>query len=158
MYQPQKKGLVLISNINSNQGIFLSTPQKLTLLKENDHIKELDYEWLLWIIRNDAELQFYSLGLWKDHRYQIMERDHFECQKCKLEKRFTLVQPNAKRQKDRAYVHHIAELKPFPWLALHHDNLVTLCHKCHEEVHDRTKRWQKPEQKPFTNFDASEQW
>ena len=147
----------ILANVNCNKGIFLSSPQKLTLLPENDHIKDIDYEWLLWIIRNDAELRFYSLGIWKTHRIAIMDRDHYECQRCKLNHKFTLVQPNALRQQERAYVHHIAELKKFPWLALHYDNLVTLCHQCHEDVHGRLERYQK-EIKPFTNFDASEQW
>lgn len=147
----------MIANPNAKQGIFLAPPQKLTLLKENDHINEIDYEWLLWLVRNESELRFYSLSLWKNTRIAIMERDHFECQRCSYNKIFTLVQQDAHRQEDRAYIHHIAELKPFPWLALHYDNLVTLCHKCHEDVHDRTKRYQK-EIKPFTNFDASEQW
>lgn len=147
----------MIANPNAKQGIFLAPPQKLTLLKENDHINEIDYEWLLWLVRNESELRFYSLSLWKNTRIAIMERDHFECQRCSYNKTFTLVQRDAHRQEDRAYIHHIAELKPFPWLALHYDNLVTLCHKCHEDVHDRTKRYQK-EIQPFTNFDASEQW
>lgn len=147
----------MIKNPNAKQGIFLAPPQKLTLLPENDHINQIDYEWLLWLVRNESELRFYSLGLWKNTRSIIAQRDNYECQRCKLARRFTLVHMNATRQQDRAYIHHIAELKLFPWLALHHDNLVTLCHNCHEDVHGRLERYQK-EQKPFTNFDSSEVW
>lgn len=147
----------MIVNPNARNGIFLAPPQKLTLLEENDHIQEINYEWLLWLVRNDSELRFYSLGLWKNTRLTIAQRDRFECQRCRYHRRFKLVQIGAKRQEDRAYIHHIAELKLFPWLALHYDNLITLCHQCHEDVHERTKRYEKHVE-PFTNFDASEQW
>lgn len=147
----------MIKNPNANKGIFLAPPQKLILNVENDHIKELDFDWLLWVIRNDAELRFYSLSLWKNTRLKIAERDNNECQRCKYLKQFKLVHIGAHKQNERAYIHHIAELKLFPQLALHYDNLITLCHNCHESVHNREYTRKKP-QKPFENFDSSEQW
>ena len=35
------------------------------------------------------------------------------------------------------HVHHIQELRDRPDLAFDADNLISLCHTCHEEVHDR---------------------
>lgn len=147
-----------IANPNAQKGIFLAPPQDLTLIKSNNLIGQIDYEWLLWIIRNDDALRFYGSPPWRRLRLEIMVRDHYTCQRCEYNHKLTILTDKATNQNERCYIHHIAELKKFPELAMHKDNLVTLCHKCHEDVHDRTQRWQKPEQKPFTNFDASEQW
>ena len=61
--------------------------------------------------------------------------------------------PITQRRIRKAYtVHHIKELRDFPELRLDNDNLISVCHECHDEIHGRTyehlKQWQfKPGEK-----------
>ena len=61
-------------------------------------------------------------GRWQKKRLEIFERDRFECLKCH--------EPN------QISVHHLYYEKGFkPW---NYDNeaLVTLCDKCHKDLHE----------------------
>lgn len=93
---------------------------------------------------------FYIWGRWLQVRKEVLALDHYECQLCR-----------AKYQRYRRAdtVHHINHLKARPDLALEiwvddpvthtkKRNLVSLCHDCHEEVHDF--RIKKPEEEPLT--------
>jgi 5-methylcytosine-specific restriction enzyme A len=66
--------------------------------------------------------QFYASKAWRDCRKQILRRDLYTCRDCF----------------DRANeVHHIVELTPGNLnssLALDPDNLVSLCHACHDKI------------------------
>lgn len=57
-------------------------------------------------------------------------------------------------------VHHIKELKDHPELALDDDNLISLCHKCHDRVHGRDagslSRYRYTKKFPDEKF--SERW
>ncbi len=77
-----------------------------------------------YIITGEAD-KFYNSRTWRKKRNQILERDNNECQRCKA---------NGSVGKGEA-VHHEVHLKDNPLLALIDSNLITLCNKCHNEVH-----------------------
>lgn len=66
---------------------------------------------------------FYDSRIWKDCRRAVLRRDLFTCRDC-----------NARASE----VHHIIELTPDnisdPMIALNPDNLVSLCHACHDKI------------------------
>lgn len=69
--------------------------------------------------------KFYKSGVWVRKRQEILARDNFECQRCKMMGKVGIGN----------VVHHIKHLEFYPALALSDDNLVTLCERCHYEVH-----------------------
>lgn len=83
--------------------------------------------------------RIYQWSVWARKRSYIMKRDHNECQYCK-----------AKGSHRRARcVHHIVEIKDRPDLALDNDNLIALCHQCHDAIHNRTTdRFRQEKKKP----------
>lgn len=84
--------------------------------------------------------RFYKDKAWINKRLIILERDHFECQKCK----------HVKHKLTRANtVHHIVHLRDNPDLMLDDDNLQSLCEACHNEEHPE-KRF-KNKRKKFIN-------
>ncbi|MBO0962506.1 HNH endonuclease [Neobacillus sp. MM2021_6] len=70
---------------------------------------------------------FYKTSRWKSKREKILKRDEYLCQECK---RFG-------RSKGASTVHHINTMRNRPDLRLETWNLVSLCNKCHEQMHDR---------------------
>lgn len=75
---------------------------------------------------------FYKLKKWLEKRAKILRRDEYLCQECKRYGKST----------PASTVHHII---PLAWcliynvaLALASMNLVSLCEKCHDRMHDRT--------------------
>lgn len=75
---------------------------------------------------------------------------------CKAKGKVTTNNPHARGKKSKKVkkvkleVHHKKELKDFPKLALVNSNLITLCTRCHNEIHERFK-YQKS--KRFTNIE-----
>lgn len=69
--------------------------------------------------------KFYKSGAWKRKRKQVLERDNWECQKCKERGGYSKA----------TTVHHIKHLTDRPDLALTDSNLVSLCSACHNEEH-----------------------
>lgn len=69
--------------------------------------------------------EFYKSKKWKRKRQQILRRDGYQCQDCKRYGRI----------REATEVHHIKFLEFFPELALDDDNLVSLCHACHNARH-----------------------
>lgn len=69
--------------------------------------------------------KFYKSTAWKHKRKQVLERDNWECQKCKDEGGYSRA----------TTVHHIKHLTDRPDLALTDSNLVSLCSACHNEEH-----------------------
>ena len=65
---------------------------------------------------------FYTSRLWRRTRQLALRRDHYTCHDC------------ASRAEE---VHHIIELTPEninnPRIALELDNLMSLCHDCHNK-------------------------
>jgi len=71
----------------------------------------------------DWAKQFYNSKAWRDTRKQILRRDLYTCAYC------------YGRAEE---VHHIQELAPDNIndanIALNPDNLVALCHSCHDKI------------------------
>lgn len=122
----------MIINANAKNGIFLATPQEINLEFEKDFTNKIDLRWLIRLIQNDALLSFYGSTAWKKVREDVKQRDHYECQRCAYYKRLT----TSFKPRD-LHVHHICELEKFPHLALNLNNLITVCHNCHNIIHDR---------------------
>ncbi|MBQ9328932.1 MAG: HNH endonuclease [Solobacterium sp.] len=70
---------------------------------------------------------FYHTKEWTRKRRQILERDHFMCQKCRQKKPAVYTRANT--------VHHIKHLNDEPELALTDSNLISLCSACHDGEH-----------------------
>ena len=70
-------------------------------------------------------MRFYKTREWGQKRLEILERDNYECQRCKAEGRFS----------PAVVVHHVQHLDRHPELALEDDNLLSLCEPCHNREH-----------------------
>lgn len=57
----------------------------------------------------------------------VLRRDGYECRECRRYGRTT----------QATTVHHIYPLEFYPELAYVDENLISLCNKCHEEMHNR---------------------
>jgi len=83
-----------------------------------------------------AAEKFYLCGEWKEKRKYILERDHYECQKCRREQHLV---------RRATTVHHIKHLKVAPELAFDNENLESLCSECHNIEHpEKFKKYIKP--------------
>lgn len=71
---------------------------------------------------------FYKTSKWKAKRERILRRDEYMCRECSRFGKSVLA----------ATVHHIFPLDQEPSLRLASDNLLSLCNKCHDKMHDRT--------------------
>lgn len=67
---------------------------------------------------------FYHTSAWRRIRKLALQRDHYLCQACLKENRFTKA----------TEVHHIKPLEDFPEFALELSNLQSLCWDCHEQT------------------------
>lgn len=99
---------------------------------------------LIKYIKEDKLIRFYKSKQWLSLRLIALERDNYECQECKRKGNYHKAEN----------VHHKKEVKDYPLLALDLDNLVSLCIKCHNEVHRRLD--QIPHKKP--KFISEERW
>jgi 5-methylcytosine-specific restriction enzyme A len=70
---------------------------------------------------------FYKTTRWKSKREKILRRDEYCCRECKRYGKTTVA----------TTVHHINQLKVKPDLRLTSWNLLSLCGKCHDKMHDR---------------------
>ena len=73
--------------------------------------------------------KFYHSKKWQEIRAYVLQRDFYMCQICKT--------PNCNT------VHHIRELTPMniddSSITVNPDNLMTVCNRCHNLIHDRYK-------------------
>ena len=70
---------------------------------------------------------FYKSKQWKTKRQVIMRRDKYECLECK----------RYGKSRTATTVHHCYPLREYPQYRLESWNLLSLCAKCHEKMHDR---------------------
>lgn len=85
--------------------------------------------------------KFYKRKEWKRKRRQILERDNYECQRCKRDGGYSRA----------TTVHHIKHLEQFPELALADENLESLCGVCHNIEHpEKLKRLEVEQRKQIT--------
>ena len=73
---------------------------------------------------------FYLSSKWKRKRKSILIRDKYQCQDCK----------RYGRMREATEVHHIKHLDEFPELAYDNNNLISLCHACHNARHPEKGR------------------
>lgn len=73
---------------------------------------------------------FYHSSAWRRLRVMALQRDHYLCQACLKEHRFTKA----------TEVHHVRPIEEFPSLALELSNLQSLCWDCHEQTKPRGRR------------------
>jgi 5-methylcytosine-specific restriction endonuclease McrA len=100
---------------------------------------------LIAYIQSGQLMKFYKSREWMALRKKALERDHFECQRCK----------DLGKYHKAECVHHVKEVKPFPHLALSLSNLKCLCNACHNAVHDRMADHLQQHGKKFVN---EERW
>lgn len=74
-----------------------------------------------------TQQNFYKSKTWETVRGSVLRRDGYICQRCK----------RYGRMRGAAHVHHINPLEFYPELATARWNLISLCMKCHNELHDR---------------------
>jgi len=78
----------------------------------------------------DYAKAFYGSAKWKEIRAFVLQRDFYICGVCS--------RPNAN------IVHHIEEITPTnirdASITLNPDNLVTVCARCHDAIHERYPR------------------
>jgi len=72
-------------------------------------------------------MTFYKTRKWERKRLAILRRDKYLCRECSRYGRTTPANT----------VHHIYPLEERPDLALVSENLISLCPKCHERMHDK---------------------
>jgi 5-methylcytosine-specific restriction enzyme A len=71
---------------------------------------------------------FYKSTHWKSKRKKVLKRDEYRCQECK----------RYGKSREATTVHHINPLLVRPELRLESWNLISLCGKCHDKMHDRS--------------------
>jgi 5-methylcytosine-specific restriction enzyme A len=72
-------------------------------------------------------MNFYKTKRWNSKRERVLKRDEYRCQECKRYGKNTKA----------ATVHHINPILERPDLRLISQNLLSLCNKCHDKMHDR---------------------
>ena len=71
-------------------------------------------------------MQFdYNDPKWKRKRKTILRRDGYKCRECR----------RYGRNREATEVHHIKHVDEWPELAYKDENLVSLCHGCHNKMH-----------------------
>ena len=105
------------------------------------------------LIDEDKLLLFYKSKEWNELREEVLQEHFYECQECLRLGRYTRAD----------CVHHVNEVRKRPDLALSkyytdikgkkHKQLIPLCNKCHNIVHDKLGNWQRKDK--FTN---KERW
>ena len=103
-------------------------------------IKEIDT-----LIATGEEHKFYTWPEWQRVRAQTLYLDQHECQMCKMRGRHSRAN----------IVHHVKHLKARPDLALdiwdgQERQLVSVCKKCHEELHPESMQKIKKQIAPVT--------
>lgn len=91
-------------------------------------------KWVSKLIEENRLEKFYNSKEWRKLRKEVLAEYKGECQRCK--KRGFYTKANT--------VHHVQYVKKHPRFALSktytfqgkvYQNLIPLCHDCHEEVH-----------------------
>lgn len=86
------------------------------------------------------ELKIYKSARWQKVRAQQLEKDHYECQRCKHQGKYANVKGLVKYTK-AVLVHHDFRLRQYPQYAFTpvvngKRNLYSLCQLCHEIEHE----------------------
>lgn len=86
------------------------------------------------------EKKIYDSAKWKHTREAQLEKDHYECQRCKHQGKYKNVSGLVKYTR-AVLVHHDFRLKQYPQYAFTSvvngkRNLYSLCNSCHEIEHE----------------------
>lgn len=89
---------------------------------------------------------FYNSRPWRLLRGQALKRDNYECQQCKAEGYVHVdsQKVEGERKTIELNVHHIQEIEDHPELALRLNNLMTICLRHHNLIHDKGFERKKP--------------
>lgn len=74
--------------------------------------------------RDQDAKRFYNSKAWEVVRTLALNRDYYLCQECMKNKSIVVYD----------VVHHIKSRKDYPELALTLENLISLCHACHNKI------------------------
>lgn len=113
--------------------------------------------WIRELIKQNRIYAFYHSREWEALRAEVFRDAHYECQRCIERGLYTRA----------TMVHHINEVRKCPELALSKffvdsqtgetkQNLIALCHACHEKEHDRSSAIVK--QARAERFTNAERW
>jgi len=91
--------------------------QKLSISAKK-RVGELNPNWKGGKISENRKLRGRS---YRERRTLVLERDNYECQKCGVDLRL--------------HIHHIKPIKDYPELVNDISNCITLCRKCHYDLH-----------------------
>ena len=99
------------------------------------------------LLEAENENLWYNTAPWTGVRSAVLKADRYECQRCKARGRYSKA----------TIVHHVKHLKDRPDLALSlydpdtgERQLVSVCKRCHEELHPEAQRQYRPKGKPIT--------
>lgn len=84
--------------------------------------------WLFYTVFKGDGMNFYKTDQWDRKRNIVLRRDEYKCRECNRYGKST----------PATVVHHINPIETSPELRLKTWNLISLCNKCHEAMHDRT--------------------
>lgn len=115
-------------------------------------------EWIIQLMHSGKMYLFYKTPEWLTLRAQVMADHHNECERCAELGAWTKQGLASVRSTTNFYaradtVHHEFEVKKFPHMALtrwvdepdgRREVLHPLCNECHNEVHDRKLKGNKP--------------
>lgn len=85
--------------------------------------------WIQQLIRDNNVHEFYTSSIWRKTQARILQKQHYECQRCKSKGLVTKART----------VHHKQHLRAHPELALDDNNLEAICERCHYDEHHRKK-------------------
>lgn len=113
--------------------------------------------WIRELIATNRLIVFYKSKEWIELKNEVMQENHFECQECLKRGKVTT---------SDLHVHHVNEVRTHPELALskyyidkngeQQKNLIPLCRKHHNEVHDRFSDFRQRNGKE--RFENEERW
>lgn len=110
-------------------------------------MKEIEIIKLQKLLAEGKENVWYNSAAWNHIRNKILKMDHYECQICKSKGIYRRAQ----------IVHHVKHLKDRPDLALsiydpdtNKRQLISVCKRCHEDLHPEAKIKYKQKEKPTT--------
>jgi 5-methylcytosine-specific restriction endonuclease McrA len=106
--------------------------------------EEQVYKWVSQLILENRLEVFYNSREWRHLRKEVLNEYKCECQSCKAKGLYTKA----------THVHHVQYVRKHPRYALSktytfqgvvYNNLIPLCHDCHEEVHEHRQKEKKKE-------------
>lgn len=95
-------------------------------------LKNITFDWFKRYggnhhIKRKTTNSFHKQPKWIRKREVILRRDQYMCRHCKRYGKTTQAE----------MVHHIYPVEDYPHLGLVNENLISLCNKCHEKMHNR---------------------